>query len=207
MMHLKDMNGKPVIEEIVNVAMASETGTGWIHYLWAEMGEFFPSWKSAYVKKVKGPDGKVYVLGSGTYDMRNEKAFMVSIVDSAYQLLISQGDKAYSTLLDKSSIFFFRNTYVFVIDMQGKTVVDPVFPGISGRDLSNFQDLVGNNVVVTMIEKLKDSDNAFVLYIWPRPGETLPSKKIAYIRRVTVNGKKLIVGSTMYIEEPIWKTF
>ena len=206
-LHIKDMNGKPIIQFILNIAADSTRTGGWVHYLWADRGEFFPSWKSAYIKRVKSLDGKYYALGSGTYDIRSEKEFMIEMVDSAANLLKSEGETAYKKLIDKSTIFYFSDIYIFVISMEGKAIIDPAFPDISGRNLLNFQDKVGKYVVVDMIEILQNKDKARVVYIWPQPGQSIPTKKLAYIRKVNVNGEDVIVGSSLFIVEPIWHRF
>jgi len=207
MLHLKDMNGKPIIQYIVDIAKDTAISHGWIHYLWAEGGDFFPSWKSGYIKRVKSPDGQYYALGSGKYDIRPEKKFMMDIVDSAATLVEREGTNAYTKLMEKSSIYYFMDIYVFVIDMKGKALIDPVFPGISGRDMMDFQDVMGKYVVVEMIEKLKNTDRASIIYLWPRPGQSIPSKKVVYIRKVKVKGEDVIVGSSLFNVEPIWKLF
>ena len=206
-MHLKDMNGKPIIQFIIEIASDENKGEGWVHYLWADMGEFFPAWKSAYIKRVVTPDGKTYALGSGTYDIRSEKKFMIDMVNSAASLLEKKGQSAYNILIDKANIYYFRDIYIFVINMKGKAIVDPVFPGMQNRDLIDFRDMLGNYVVVDMIERLKEADSAIVVYVWPKPGQSNPSKKVAYIRKVNVNGEDMIVGSSIFIVEPIWRRF
>ncbi len=41
-LYLKDMNGKPLIKIIVDIASNPDKPNGWIHYLWAEQGRIFP---------------------------------------------------------------------------------------------------------------------------------------------------------------------
>ena len=60
-----DPNGKRPGDEMLRVANAS--GTGWVEYVWARPGQSAPEPKSAYVRRVTGPDGRVYVVGSGGY--------------------------------------------------------------------------------------------------------------------------------------------
>lgn len=206
-LHLKDMNGKPIIQLIIDIVSDENKGEGWLHYLWADWGGYTPSWKSAYVKRVTAPDGKTYALGSGTYDIRTEKKFMIDIVNSAARLLENKGESAYNTLIDKANIYYFRDIYIFVINMKGEAIVDPVFPGRQNRDLIDFRDMIGNYVVVDMIERLSEADSAMVVYVWPKPGQSNPSKKVAYVRKVNVNGEDMMVGSSMYIVEPIWRKF
>jgi len=205
MLDLHDMNGKPVIRYIVDIANNTSKPFGWVHYLWAERREIFPSWKSAYIMRVNDPRGIPYIIGSGTYDIRLEKKFMVDIVDAAASLIEKEGEVAYSKLADKSTVFYFSGIYIFVISMEGKAIVDPVFPGIKGRDMIDFKDGIGKYVVREMIDKLKEKNKVFIVYLWPKPGQSTLSKKIVYIRKVKVGDENVIVGSGLFIVEPIWK--
>ncbi len=202
---LHDMNGKPVIRYIVDIASNPSEPYGWIHYLWAERGEIFPYWKSAYIMRVNDPEGIPYAIGSGTYDIRLEKKFMVDTVDSAASLIEKEGEAAYSKLVDKSTIFYFSDVYIFVFSMEGKAIVDPVFPEIKGRDMIDFKDGVGKYVVREMIDKLREDNEAFIVYLWPQPGQSTLSKKILYIRKAKVGNENVIVGSGLFVVEPIWK--
>jgi len=42
------------------------------------------------------------------------------------------------------------------------------------------------------------------MYMWPKPGEVTPSKKVAYIRKVRIGDKNYIVGSALFLADPIW---
>ena len=63
---LVDSNGKRFGDEMMRVAAA---GGGWVDYMFPRPGQNAPERKSAYVKQVKAPDGKTYVVGSGGYDL------------------------------------------------------------------------------------------------------------------------------------------
>jgi signal transduction histidine kinase len=204
---MQDMNGKPVIKYIIDIASRKNNPRGWVHYLWAESGEIFPYWKSAYVMRVEGPDSISYAIGSGTYDLRMEKSFMVETVDSAANLIAAEGTEAFSTLIDKSSVFYFSDIYLFVISTDGKAIVDPAFPDMTGRDLMGFQDGTGRYVIRELIEKLGNTDEVFTAYLWPRPGQSRLSKKILYARKVKSGDKLFIVGSGVFQTNPIWHKF
>ena len=55
-----------------------------------------------------------------------------------------------------------------------------------------------------MIEDLKTDDSAWVLYMWPKPNQTKPSKKVTYVRKVKMGEQSVIVGSSLYLATPIW---
>ena len=206
LMSLRDMNGKPVIQWITDVGRkTNDDASGWVFYLWEEGRELSPIWKSSYIRKVAAPDGKTYVLGCGLYDIKIERAFVKDRVDQAVALLQAKGeDAAFSDFRDSSSPFFFLNAYIFVLDIKGRALVDPAYPTLVSRNLHDFQDEVGRYVVREMIQKLETSDEAWVQYMWPKPGDTLPSRKIAYVRKVRVDDQTLMVGCDIFMATPIW---
>ena len=207
LLEIKDMNGKPIGKFIQLIASNTEKPYGWIHYLWAEPGEIFPSWKNAYIMGVKGPDGKTYAIGSGTYNIRTEIQFVVDIVDSAAKLIQKQGKEAYDHLLDKASMFYSYNTYIFVLSTNCQLLADPSFPTNIGRNVVAFKDYNGHMIIKDLIERLKKEDVVYISYMWPAPGQTNPSKKLIYARKVLSGTDTVVVGSSLYLMEPIWEKF
>ena len=67
-----------------------------------------------------------------------------------------------------------------------------------------FRDATGKPVIEEMLLKLKKTDSAWIEFLWPRPGEMLPSRKLMYMRKVNIDGKTLLVGSDFYLATPIW---
>jgi hypothetical protein len=88
--------------------------------------------------------------------------------------------------------------------MDGRSLVDPAYPTNTGRDLSRFRDAVGMYVVREMIEKLKKTESAWVQYMWPKPGASLPSRKLVYVRKVRIGDEFLMVGAEYFLATPIW---
>lgn len=202
---LKDMDGKLVIRMITDIARKPEKkASGWVFYLWEERTQFLPLWKSAYIRKAVAPDGKTYAVGCGSYKIKMEKAFIKERVDLACALLKTKGeDIAFVRFRDISTPFHFLETYIFVMNDQGQSMVDQAFPGMH-RDLTGFKDALGRYVVREMIQKLAKNDEAWVQYMWPKPGGILPSRKVAYIRKVRIGEEVFIVGSDFFSASPIW---
>jgi signal transduction histidine kinase len=88
--------------------------------------------------------------------------------------------------------------------MQGHAIVDPAFPTQSGRDLSQFEDAVGRRPVQQILEKLRTGNEAWVQYLWPKPGSSLPSRKLVYVRKARAGDETFIVGSDFFLATPIW---
>jgi len=206
MSELRDMNGKPMVKLIAEVGKKPEKdASAWVFYLWPDKTQLIPQWKSAYARKVVTTSGKTYVIGSGVYDIKMEKAFVEERVRTACDLLQTKGkEAAFRQFRDPASPFVFLGTFVFVLDTQGHTIVDPAFPTQSGRDLSNFEDAVGHRPMQQILEKLRNADEAWVQYLWPKPGSSLPSRKLVYVRKAHIGEQTFIVGSDFFLATPIW---
>lgn len=206
LMNLKDMNGKPILRMVTDVGKKpGNHASGWVFYLWEDGTQISPLWKASYIRKVIGPDKKIYLIGSGLHDIKIEKEFVRERVDEAVELLVVKGkEAAFEDFRNPASPFYFLDTYIFVLTMDGRSLVDPAYPTHAGRDLSRFRDAVGMYVVREMIEKLRNSESAWVQYMWPMPGAWLPSRKLAYVRKVKVGDELLIVGAEYFLATPIW---
>lgn len=206
MASLRDIDGKEVVEQMIELGAKPERdASGWVFYRWQDQRQLSPVWKSSYVRKVTAPDGKTYLVGSGLYNGKMEKAFIQDRVDMACELLLKDGkDKAFAAFKDSSSPFVFLDTYVFVLNEQGVTLVDPAFPTLAGRAMADFTDAVGAKPVQQLIGKLAHADSAWVQFLWPRPGDVVPSRRLIYARKVVLNGETLIVGADLYLATPIW---
>jgi signal transduction histidine kinase len=206
LMNLRDMNGKPILRFITDIGKKPERdASGWVFYLWQEKNEFLPKWKAAYIRKVVAPDGKVYLLGCGVYHIKIERVFIQENIRLATELLLTKGrEAAFDSFRDPSSSFNFLETYIYVTDQNGRALVDPAFPKMQGRDLSKFTDAIGRPVMKEIMSKLQNHDEAWVQYLWIRPGTAMPSRKLAYVRKVKIGGETLFVGTDFFLATPIW---
>ena len=206
LMDLRDMHGKPLIRFITDVCRNPQRDAhAWVFYLWQEKNEFEPKWKSAYVRKVVMPDGEVCAIGAGLYHLKIEKVMVQENVQSAVDLLMSEGKQAaFKEFLNPASRYSFLNTFIWVTDEWGRALVDPSFPEKEGRDLTLFRDAIGRPVMKEIIDKLHKEDEAWVQYLWPRPGAVALSRKLAYVKKVRVGEDTLLVGSDFFLASPIW---
>lgn len=205
-MGLRDIDGRPMIAQITDVARRPERdAAGWVFYYWADRTQLTPTWKSSYIRKAVAPDGRVYCVGSGRSDMKVEKALVQERVDRAAALLAKKGKLAVlPELLDRAGPFQFLDTFTFVVDGHGISIVDPAFPTLEPRDITGFQDALGHYVVKEVLAKLEDADSAWVQYMRPKPGTILPSRKLVYVRKVVVAGETLVVGTDFFLATPVW---
>ena len=197
----QDLGGKPFGRQIMAVA-ESASGRGWVHYQWRRPnpGDRRPVWKATYVERVMAPSGRTYLVLSGLYEPPMVKAFVVDAVESAALLLQREGRAAFAALRDPLGPFFYQDTYVFVLDRNGTLLLNPAFPALEGRNLTNWPDPAERaNAAESLKAVLKDG-STWTTYSWPRPlASKLLERKTTYLRRVVApGGEVLIVGSGVY---------
>jgi len=196
---LKDVNNKPIIKGLIKEA-ANKRGEGWFHYQWPEPGSIFPLWKSTFVKQATAPSGKSYIVGSGLYNMKMEKEFIVAVVNAAAALIEKEGRRAFPAIRDRSGPFTFLDTYVFIDNPAGVELVNGAFPNVEGRNLMDYKDSTGKYLVREYITVALTRGSGWVDYLWPKPGQSVPSKKHTYVRKVKYGDEVFIVGSGAYLE-------
>ena len=98
---LKDINGKPIVRGLIDAAtkIPGKAG-GWYHYQWPVPGGLLPRWKSSYVQMVKAPSGKSYIVGSGMYNDKMEREFVVDAVSAAVAEIEKNGKQAFAAFHD-----------------------------------------------------------------------------------------------------------
>ncbi|MCX5700104.1 MAG: cache domain-containing protein [Candidatus Omnitrophica bacterium] len=196
---LKDVNNKLIIKGFIKET-ANKNGEGWFHYQWPEPGSILPLWKSSFVKLVIAPSGKRYIVGSGLYNMRMEKEFIVAVVNSAVLLIEKEGRRAFSKIRDKAGPFSFLDTYVFIDSPDGVELVNGSFLNIEGRNLIDYKDSNGKYLVRDYINIALTKGAGWLDYLWPKPGQSIPSKKHTYVRKAKYGDEIFIVGSGAYLE-------
>lgn len=196
-LQLKDINGKPFIRWFI-YEVTGESDQGWSHYLWVKPGQIFPTWKTSYVKLAIAPSGKKYVIGSGKYNMKMEKAFVIESVNDAEELLKKMGKSGFGILRNISSEYRFKDTYVFVMDETGTLLVHPPFPNLEETNLYNYTDAKGKFIIREIIDTARVGKKGWVEYMWPRPGDHEASRKISYVKKINTREGNFIVGVGVY---------
>jgi signal transduction histidine kinase len=199
---LEDVSGKPIIRGLIAAAAAiPEKLHGWYHYQWPVPGGLLPRWKSSYVRLVQAPSGKSYIVGSGLYNDRMERAFVVDLVTSAVAEIEQRGEAAYPLLRDPRGRFLVKDAYVFVFDMQGIELFNPAFPSLEGRDILGMTDTRGRQVLREMIELVRTRGSGWLDYMWPKPGESASTQKSAYVSQAMLDGRPVVVGCGVYLAD------
>lgn len=194
-----DVLGRPYGRMILDVA-GSPAKEGWVHYVYPEPGDIFPTWKSVFVRRVTFPSGKDYVVGCGIYNMEMDKAFIEDEVDHAAALLESEGKNAFRQLRDRTGPFYFMDTYVFVDSPDGTELMNAAFPSLEGKNLRDLRDVQGKAVVQEEIDAAMKNGSAWLDLYWYKPGQNKPARKQTFVRRVQSGQDTYIVGSGVYMD-------
>jgi signal transduction histidine kinase len=121
-----------------------------------------------------------------------------AMVDKAAALIEKKGKDAFPEFKKKNGEWFKGDTYLFVADMKGITLVNAGFPDEEGKNRLDLKDANGKPFVHEIIEMLKTRDSGWIDYAWPKPGETKPSKKSAYVKKAKLGKEIVYVGAGIY---------
>ena len=198
--NLTDILGREFGKQFLDSAN-SASGEGWVHYMYPEPGDIFPTWKSAFVKRVTFPSGAQYLIGSGIYNMQMDTAFIEDVVDRAATLVAQRGKDAFAELRDKTGPFVFLDTYVFVDTPDGTELVNPGHPSLEGKNISDLKDLNGKALARDYIAAALEDGSAWVEYYWYKPGHNTPARKQTYVRKVQHGEETYIVGAGLYVND------
>lgn len=197
MLDLKDINGKPIGKLFVE-AVSSDAGEGWVHYEWPKPNSDIPIWKSTFLKKAVAPSGTSYLVGSGLYEMPVDKAFVEYNVNHAVELLAEKDKDAFVDLRSIEEPYRFMDCYIFIKDMKGNELFNAAFPELEGTNIMELKDADGQLFVKKELVILKNSDQCWDDYMWPKQGQKEASLKRVFVKKALVDGEILVVGCGYY---------
>jgi len=138
---------------------------------------------------------------SSSLEPQSEEAKQtMALVDQAASLLQSKGTEAFTEFRKKDSKWLKDDTYIFVHNMNGIVLFHPIKPELEGKSMIDWKDVNGKAANQEMIETAKTQGSGWIDYMWPKPGESKPSKKSSYFKKVKVGEKTFIVGSGFYTD-------
>ena len=127
-----------------------------------------------------------------------EKATPQDVYDmviKAYEVIKNLGDEALPAFNDPKGEFVFKDSYVFVNKCPEYVAAHPfALDKLKGKDLRPIYPFQN-----AFCEGAKNPNGAWVEYMWPKPGETEPSRKIAFI--ISVTGTPYQVAAGIYNDD------
>jgi len=122
------------------------------------------------------------------------------LVQKAAALVDRQGRAAFVEFRKPNSAWFHGETYLFAYDMNGNVLLNPAVPKREGTNpaAQHEKDKTGKLFHDAILETAKIRGAGWVDYWLPRPGQTEPSHKWTYVKRVTIDGVTGLIGSGFY---------
>jgi hypothetical protein len=117
----------------------------------------------------------------------------------AAALVISKGlEEAVKEIGDPNGPFVWKDSYVFLMDLDGKMLAHPFKPELTKLDhCLLITDPTGKALFVHFVNLARKVGSGWIEYMWPKPGKSTPSKKLTYIYRVPDHD--LFVGAGVYV--------
>jgi signal transduction histidine kinase len=126
---------------------------------------------------------------------------IVALVEKAAALVDAKGKAAFSEFKKSGSQWRHGDLYLFGNDMQGIQILNAGFPEREGVDGSKFKDATGRLIWTDFMRAVNSTTGSgWVSYMFPKPGQTQPSKKWSYLKAVQVEGTAALIGAGFYPE-------
>lgn len=120
------------------------------------------------------------------------------LVSKAAALVDKNGKAAFAELRKKDSEWFHGEVYLFAYDMKGNVLLNPAFPQREGTNVTGQKDAKGKLLHQAIIDTAETKGSGWVDYWFPKPGQTEPSQKWTYVKKVTIDGVPGLVASGFY---------
>jgi len=141
------------------------------------------------------------VLATSSLAESANKEECVTLVKEAGKLINEKGfDKAIAEINNQEGKFVTKNTYVFLLDLDGRLLAHPFNPQYIGRSLLENKDTNGKLYIQECITIAKSRGEGWTEYMHPTPAEMKKptpwkekksTKKINFVYRVP--GKDIVV--------------
>jgi cytochrome c len=124
-----------------------------------------------------------------------------AMVDKAAALVETRGKAAFSEFRKRDSEWWFGNTYLFVYDKDMNVLLNPAFPQREGTNVRGQKDANGKLFHDEFMKVIHDKGAGWVDYMFPKPGQTQPSRKWSYVKAVKIDGMAgCLIGAGFYPE-------
>jgi len=91
------------------------------------------------------------------------------------------------------------DNYFWINDLTPTMVMHPIKAELNGTPLADVRTPDGARLFVDMVEVARRDGGGFYQYLWPKPGETAPQKKISRVKLFAPWG--WIIGTGVYVDD------
>jgi len=151
-------------------------------------------------------DARAKALLQGSIDRAKETSvvkptaeMVVAKVEQAAQLVAELGPAAFPRFKGADSEFIYAGTYVWIHSAKsGVMLMHPMIPTLEGQNVLFMRDKLNKMMFVEFNRTALEKGSGWVSYMWPKPGESEPSLKVSYVKRVDYEAESYVVGSGVY---------
>jgi len=152
--------------------------------LFSEMNNNTSSLNSSEImKKSKNANNSVNYSKTGQVIGSPEEAR--DLVERAIDYYQKHGrKKAYSEFMRKNSIFYYKDLYLFVIDLKGNILVHGGEENLIGTNQYNLKDSFGKFFIKEFIQIMKTQDSGWSKYNWRNYETYKIEPKLTFLRKL-----------------------
>ena len=121
-----------------------------------------------------------------------------ALVTKAAALIEKNGKAAFAEFRKKDSEWFHGDTYLFVYDLEANVLLNPAFPQREGTNVTGQKDAKGKLFHDEIIRAAETDGSGWVDYMFPKPGQTVPSQKWTFVKKVAIDGTPGLVASGLF---------
>jgi cytochrome c len=146
------------------------------------------------------------VLAASTLAESANKEECVTLCKEAAKFISEKGFyPGVEEINNKAGKFVLKNTYVYLMDLNGHLLAHPFNPQFIGRDMTGNKDTNGKMFIQEQLEVAKTKGEGWTEYMYPTPEESMKttpwkekksSKKTSFVYRVP--GKDLVVVAGIF---------
>ena len=111
----------------------------------------------------------------------------------------TEADARKRALARVAALRYGHNDYFFMMDMQGRLLMNPVSEKLVGQVLGDFKDETGKAFFAEMMDKVRASGSGYVDYYWPKVGSEKAQPKLSYVEGFAPWG--WVIGTGVYIDD------
>lgn len=129
----------------------------------------------------------------------NVHVVALTLHDSLQKYLPAETIRKYIIKALNASRYNEGTGYYFIIDKDGRILLNPPRPDVEGSIQLGLRDDEGRFVVHDLLAIATQRQSGFYEYTWPKPGETKPESKLSYVREFAPY--KWAIGTGEYLND------
>jgi signal transduction histidine kinase len=128
------------------------------------------------------------------------RAEVIEMCKSAAELVLTDKAAAIAEIGAKNGKFVWKNSYVFLMNMDGRMLAHPMMPQLTEKeallDVTDKNQAKPKKIFVEFVDIAEKNGEGWLWYVWPKPAGEIPEDKFTYIYRVGYTD--MFVGAGIY---------